>query len=199
MLPFPTPQVAGGRARFSTWDPANKGADLTLSNGNLTVTSSGLHPESVRATTSLSTGVRVVRHVYNSGTTIFPGFVNSTFSIISTVTVIGSEANGVAYSASNGIVSYNGATLATLATAAPGDLIDVAIDMANKAIWVRINSGNWNGSGTANPATNTGGLSISAMTGPFFPAVTMPAQGGRTDTVQFYGVALPSGMLMWDE
>lgn len=201
MLPFPTPQVAGGRVRFSTWDPANKGATLTLSNGNLTATSSASSLlTSVRATTSLNSGVRVVRHTYNTATTIFPGFVNASFSIISTSTQVGADANSVCFNTTTGNITYNGATVASAGvTAAPGDLIDLALDMVNKSIWVRVNGGNWNNSGTANPATNTGGISVSGMSGPFFPAVTLPTQNNKTDTVQFYGVGFASGILMWDE
>lgn len=38
-----------------------------------------------------------------------------------------------------------------------GDRIDVAIDTGLPAIWFRLNGGNWNNSGAADPATGTGG------------------------------------------
>jgi hypothetical protein len=45
---------------------------------------------------------------------------------------------------------------------APGtsDWIGVAVDLDNSKIWFRKNAGNWNGDVSANPATNTGGVSI---------------------------------------
>ena len=37
------------------------------------------------------------------------------------------------------------------------------MDMDNRMVWVRNGSGQWNGSGTANPATNTGGISLATV------------------------------------
>jgi hypothetical protein len=42
-----------------------------------------------------------------------------------------------------------------------GDRLCVAVDPVNGRAWARLNSGNWNNSGTADPATNTGGINIS--------------------------------------
>jgi hypothetical protein len=47
--------------------------------------------------------------------------------------------------------------------ASNGDRICVAVDPVNSRIWARINNGNWNNSGTANPATNTGGKDITEI------------------------------------
>ncbi len=38
-----------------------------------------------------------------------------------------------------------------------GDVVDIAYDRDTGRFWVRRNGGSWNGSGTANPATGTGG------------------------------------------
>lgn len=38
-----------------------------------------------------------------------------------------------------------------------GDRVDIAIDTGLPAIWFRLNNGNWNNSGAADPATGTGG------------------------------------------
>jgi hypothetical protein len=39
----------------------------------------------------------------------------------------------------------------------------MAIDLVNSKGWFRINGGNWDGSGTDNPATNTGGINIATL------------------------------------
>ena len=41
-----------------------------------------------------------------------------------------------------------------------GCVVCVAVNLTSNLIWVRINNGNWNASGSANPATSTGGASI---------------------------------------
>lgn len=53
-----------------------------------------------------------------------------------------------------------------------GDTICVALDAAHAKIWFRINGGNWNNDviGNQNPATNTGGISISGLSTPIYPA-----------------------------
>jgi len=52
-----------------------------------------------------------------------------------------------------------------------------AVDLDNRKIWFRLApSGNWNASGTANPATNTGGYTIPA--GTMVPFVTFGGTAG---------------------
>jgi hypothetical protein len=41
-----------------------------------------------------------------------------------------------------------------------GDTVCIAFDAATNNVWYRVNAGNWNGSGTANPATGVGGFAI---------------------------------------
>jgi hypothetical protein len=52
-----------------------------------------------------------------------------------------------------------------------GDNIGVAVDIANGLIWWRTNGGTWNNISGADPATGTGGGSISGLTGPVFACV----------------------------
>lgn len=49
-----------------------------------------------------------------------------------------------------------------------GSVCQFAIDTVAKLGWVRLNAGNWNNSSTANPATGTGGIDISSLTGPLY-------------------------------
>ena len=79
-----------------------------------------------------------------------------------------------------------------------GDYIDVAVDMVAKKFWVRVNGGNWNNNGSANPATNTGGYTIDQNiidNGPVYPAITL-ASFNYIQTYDFQQTAqyaVPSG------
>jgi hypothetical protein len=72
----------------------------------------------------------------------------------------------------------------------------VAFDATAKLIWFRRNTGSWNGSGTADPATATGGVSFSALTGPFYAVVTS-GKVGTSNTANFgastFAQPVPSG------
>ena len=46
-------------------------------------------------------------------------------------------------------------------------VVELAFNFNTKEFWGRVQGGNWNGSGTANPGTDTGGASFSSLTGPF--------------------------------
>jgi hypothetical protein len=64
-------------------------------------------------------------------------------------------------------------------TYASGDDIDVAVDLDNKLIWARRNSGNWNGNATYVPG-DANGVSFSAInasSGGYAPAVDLKTNG----------------------
>lgn len=64
------------------------------------------------------------------------------------------------------VLNYmDGDTSFASGTIAVGNVIGVAIDMGNEAIWARLGAGNWNNNASANPATNIGGLSLSNWLG----------------------------------
>lgn len=55
-------------------------------------------------------------------------------------------------------------TVTVKATAAAvGDRFCMAIDVPNELVWTRVNNGLWNNSGSADPATGTGGVSIASL------------------------------------
>lgn len=99
----------------------------------------------------------------------------------------------------NGNININGsASGSTLGgPIAVAAVIGVAVDFAAKLIWYRIApAGNWNGSGTANPATATGGLNITSIaTGPLYALFS----GGTSDKItsnfgdSAFSGAVPSG------
>lgn len=85
---------------------------------------------------------------------------------------------------------------------ADGDVVDCAVDLDNQRIWFRVNGGNWEDSGAADPATNTGGRDISAMPSlPVYPALGLfynTASATITAGTGPFTYAPPSGFTGWD-
>lgn len=80
-----------------------------------------------------------------------------------------------------------------------GDSFTFAIDFTNKTYWCRRNGGNWNGSGTADPATNTGGISFASYLGTdvyVVPVVAFGsnAGGGNASVSCNFGATAISGL-----
>jgi hypothetical protein len=70
---------------------------------------------------------------------------------------------GLQYSmgwATNGAISEWSTGAGTVATWTTGDVLGIAVDrtQSNDTFYFRVNGGNWNNSGSADPATNTGGI-----------------------------------------
>jgi hypothetical protein len=151
----------------TTLNPADKHADIGLSNGDLTGDndSGGGNWRSVRATRSFTT-----EKVYFEATLTSLGTFNWTFVGImaasqSLASFVGAGEDGVGYQVNNGLWSNGGFVLDTDDTAmggpfGVGDTLAFAIDGANRKFWVKdATSGDWNGVGSDDPETNTGGYS----------------------------------------
>jgi hypothetical protein len=95
---------------------------------------------------------------------------------------LGGDTNSLAYIPS-GVVKINGSTLSTIASYASGNTIDMAFDATNSLIWFRVNNGNWNNSGLANPATGVGGISTATLAaGPYFEASAIETNTPAVDS-----------------
>ena len=95
---------------------------------------------------------------------------------------MGYDVNSYGYYNDSGAVFNNGSTIDTYAPFGNiNDNISFALDVANAKFWVRVNGGNWNNSGLANPATNTGGLAFS-LTTPIYPAFIFRSGNGAFST-----------------
>jgi hypothetical protein len=74
--------------------------------------------------------------------------------------------NGVGYR-QDGLIALNGVSQATAAAFQSGDTIDTAWDNVNKKVWFRRwRAGvaqSWNGSGSADPVANIGGIDVSSL------------------------------------
>lgn len=181
----------------TTFDSGNKTAAFALSGGNLVATSSAV---ATAAATRSMTGPTYFEVTATTLTgTLSIGFVNRNYNMASG-TILGTDNNGLGFK-STGAVVLNNVTLSTIQTYAQGDVVCVAVDVANRLVWFRTNGGNWNNSGTANPATGVGGIDYSTMN----LSALLPAVGcsitGAVLTGKFtsgFAQTAPSGFITAD-
>jgi len=180
----------------TTWNPSDADVACALSNANLTATCTGGGSgfRGVRATISI-TGLKyweITHDLVNGGDTQV-GVANGTAGIFDFGG--GVDNDSISYNA-GGTVNLNGSSLGSIGSYTTGDVTGIAYDSVNSKIWFRKNGGNWDNNGTHNPATNTGGYSISAITGADFPYVNVNTNGSAS-TVNFGATAFvtapPSG------
>jgi len=146
----------------NTWNPADKTASMTLSNGNLTAV--GIANQGVRAQLPAATKfyfeIKSAVAIWNGGL----GIARSTANL-ATVTVNAANA-AICSTSGSGNILFNSSTPvsgAALGGFAINDVLCVAVDLVNKRIWFRKNGGNWNNNASADPATNVGGIDISTV------------------------------------
>ena len=184
-----------------TWDPFAKSSLVVLSNGNLTATSVTVTEtqNNVLSTTShdgsgkyyLEVTATTLAGTDNESAGI--GIADSSFVI--TTDYVGSTNHSVGYYA-NGVVLINTFTVGTISSYVQGDVIGIALDLDHGTLWFRVNSGDWNNDPTANPASNTGGLGIGALSSPDRFVAAEIEETTEAFTVNFAGsfaFAPPSG------
>jgi hypothetical protein len=74
----------------------------------------------------------------------------------------------------------------------PNDLIDVAVDLSNGLIWIRVNGGYWNNNLYANPAIGTGGLLVYGLTS-FYPVLCPGNNAGQMTILNSSYFLIPEG------
>ena len=195
----PTPSFSGGLTISTTY----KGSSMNLSNNNQTVHQFFGYIQTVLGQTLIDRNDKVMFSISclldDPGTfpnSHFLGFGKTSMNYNGVVpdpynSYPGNDNQSIGFS-SGGEYWFNGAIQASgLPTWTSGDTIDVAVDLTNNKVWVRVNGGNWNNNSGENPATGTGSLGIGGLTS-FYPALC-PAYEG-TYTIQNttpYGV--PTG------
>lgn len=155
------------------WDPQFVGipGDVTLSNSNKTATPTSSSPYNhMMGTIARYTGkyyfeVTSASSSFASfGVTGVAGHVKrgngNIFGAATYTGQIGLQPSGQVASNPSALSSSSG-TIATVAGWTANDVISVAVDIDNNLIWFRTNAGNWNNSGSANPATGAGGIDLS--------------------------------------
>lgn len=181
---------------------------FTLSNGNLTAaTNTGGNWRTIYADARMGTGSLCVWQVTLDSLT--------NVAISGAAILVGIEKYSALHGAgpintgtdlSGNIVVGGTSSGKNIGANAAGDVITVAFDGTNKRLWMKRNTGNWNNDGTANPATNTGGIDLSTWLSTdtyVSPAVSANTSGtGGQFTCNFGATALtyapPSGFYSAD-
>jgi len=137
-----------------TWNPSDKGAGITLSNGDLDLVSNGAF-YSVRATLSRSTGKFYYEQTIVTASTsnLMLGWMSGAASL---ATYIGNSAIGAAVNSTTTTTYNNGFTVVnnySLAAPVQGDVVMFAIDYDAGKAWVGKN-GTWSASGDPAAGTN---------------------------------------------
>lgn len=158
------------------WNAADKSANVTLS--GLVATTTSATQGAVRADTSFAAGLLYYEATFTAavGAECGVGWANATASLAA---AMGSTANSVMLRFLSGVVRLNNVSINSGNPAGVvTSTVCVALDLANSRIWFRFGNGPWNGSATADPATNTGGALISALAaGPYFPMFSANGSG----------------------
>jgi hypothetical protein len=186
IITFTVTDVAEGGAA-TTWNPADKAADIVLTNGNLTAGSTSGSFESVRGTTSKSSGKWYFEMgIVNTVNSWAAGVASATANIS---TYLGSDTQAFVRFY-NGDVYNNNSVLASQ-TPSFGSLM-VAVDLDADKIWFGQN-GVWAG----DPAAGTGGLAMTL--GTVFPGGTMKQGDTLTlcTTTGSLAYTVPTGFTVW--
>jgi len=152
---------------YATWDPANKGANCTLSGGNLIATSSGgVAQPGVKSTVSVSTGKWYWEISSTSSGTAEPmyGVVDSSAAL----SIPGIDSHGWSYWGFAGHTYHSGADQGAYGSAFTTQLIGCALDATNGKFYVSF-GGTWQNS--ADPVAGTGGITLTGVSTPYFAMV----------------------------
>lgn len=202
----------------TAFDPANTTTHITLSsafgisNLTATATASSTNGYQARETVSHSTGkwyFEATKTNATAGAALWGlGLANASFNTTNDSAFLGQNNNSIGWYG-NGKVYQNNVnthTIGTITSNAVPVWVGVAVDLDNKKIWICVGSSitcTWNNDVIANqnPATNTGGYDISAITGAVYPAIELDANtlSGYFNNCQFppnYGP--PAGFACWN-
>jgi hypothetical protein len=204
---YSTPyQYAVPAGSVVTWNPSDtNGSGFSFSGGNLIITWG--NPNSQVRSTGGASATKFYFEVVIGGSGFFVDGNTVCGIILQSQSLSGwaggSGANSFHVNTYQSQIFYNGAGQGiylkggTTGTAS-GDVICLAVDLVNNRAWARINALNWNNSGTANPATNTGGIDISLVfAGHAAFTFASGDNSGMTTTANFgattFAQTIPSG------
>ena len=191
----------------TTFNPADKSTNITLSNGNLTATLGTSGNSGVRSIGSLNNGLAyfeiTATNINSAGGGYNAGFANT----VSTDPggVVANAAGAFAVGFYNGIIAINATNVGNLGSGfANGDVACIAVDFDNKKAWVRKNGGLWNNDSGANPATGANGFSFSTMSGggPYYAYYgrNYPGDSGTINLgASAFAQAVPQGFHSWND
>mgnify|MGYP001226961304 FL=1 len=167
-----------GQLVVTTWNSADKDADVALSNGDLTITVSA--GGFARSVDSLSSGSWAFQTTVATATgTVCVGMANASATFVQ----LGASHDSIAYNSNSGQITKNSSVLATVATYTAGDVIKVIYDADTPSIAFYKN-------GTL-VYTATGS---NVPTGPLYAAAGANSSGAVVHTTNF-GVAASGASL----
>lgn len=176
--------ISGAFKRVTTaWDPHRLAPNLALSVSNTRVTQNGTNVfAKVGAVHGHSKGKYYFEVTLNTNIdgNFGVGVMNAgDFTIADANSWCGILPGQAAwYPLQNQVYHFNGSIGAvTGSSAVSGNVIQIAYDIDAKLFWCRLQGANWNGSGTANPATGAGGLSMANIAGIIVACVTIYTNG----------------------
>lgn len=187
------PALAGpASSPTTTFDPAHAGTGIVFSNGNLTAVGNGLtiNFAVARSVASHSSGKYYAEFTIN-----FNGTSNSFVSVGLTTSSATLNTGGLGTDANLSLGTFGNETQYNINNSLSGttvayttsDVVEMATDAGGALEWMRVNGGDWNGSGTANPAAGIGGFSFSAITGPYYAAIGLFQNGGIPSIIANFG------------
>jgi len=198
------------RKRYIQFDPSTA-VNVTLSNGGLsgtntsTADATGCKGFAAEAKSAGLLYFEAVGLTGAAGPKSSIGLNTPSTSIANQVSVGGANGGIGLYQGGSGAIFVSGANTFVTAgwLASATDVIGVAVDMTHMKVWFKniTQNRNWNDTVTANPATNVGGVSITAT--PLVPFFGWGLGGntGQKMTANFAGPfvgSVPAGFSAWD-
>lgn len=208
--PPETPPVLGA----TIWDAATNTdpSHITLSNGNLTASNDGSNgaDHGIRVTNSKTSGKRYFE--ITVGTFDGDSFSNCGFGLtiptqdLDTATnfdVNPALAGQSFWVRHTGSLTLRGSTTGfSLGGGIAGSIVSLAVDFGHQKIWVRKDGGIWNNHGGDDPATDSGGIGISALGSELYPFLATEHLRVAQVTANFgattFAYAPPFGFVAWD-
>ena len=186
-------QGGAGAAVAMTWNPADKSAVTTLTDGDLHATVAfTFGPGGARSTATKTAGKRYYEQQYVANSAGF-GIANASASLVPN----GPGANMVCWYQKDGYLAGPSGWLNLAAlTTAVNEWGGLAVDIAADKFWIR-NAAGWDG----DPVAGTGGYTL-GITGPFYAFFSTFAGNGGEGLANFgataFNYAVPSGFVAWN-
>lgn len=196
--------IGGSGGGGSTWNPSDKGSDITLSGSNLIATggNTGVTSALVRSTTSHSTGkfyAEIVLTTLSASNYPNIGIAESAL-LFTNAMAYASAGNYASIQPTPGFIYRNGAYATSGITLTSGDVVNLAPDLTANKIWIGKN-GTYINSGNPSAGTNPSWTGLTAVAY-FLAAYCFSAAGAvavatlRTTSAQF-GYTMPTGWSEW--
>ena len=195
---------ASGGAPTSVWSASDAAANgMTLSNGGLTVTPSGVAGwQSIRGSVSKTSGKLYVEFKTSAAVSgaVMLGMGNSTADI--TNSYLGNSNYSFGYNQAGFLyvsTGFTGLTTTPAFTVAANDVLQIAVDFTAQRIWLGQNNV-WASSGNPSAGTAPFLSFVAATVGALFPGLSFFGTGGvwtLQSTAASQKYAPPSGFTPW--